>query len=119
MWQSSHRTVTDKPGQIRGLRVFAVYNPTAADLAKARELPRDACPRRHCWWWRSLSFDWDVEVRDGCTFVEARKPKGWRNADAQCKRCDPNSGCDQYEPREPHLYEDGFDDAYWNGPDPK
>jgi hypothetical protein len=94
-------------------RIFAVYSPTAEDLAKASLLPADACPRRYCWWWRSLSFDWNVIPAEGCTFLHAGKVAGWKNSDVACCRSDRQSVTDHFEPREPHLLEDGIDPARW------
>ena len=90
------------------IRLFEIVTPTAEDLARARELPLSACPRRYCWWWQSLSFDWDTPVAVGCRLQESAKPRGFRFPDVPCCRLDPASGVDQYEPREPHLVEDGF-----------
>ena len=90
------------------LRVFEAATPTAEDLDRARALSRSACPRRYCWWWPSLAFDWDPPVADGCRLRASPKPAGFRFPDVPCGRRGPASGVDQYEPREPHLEEDGF-----------
>ena len=89
-------------------RVFEPNEPTGDDLRRANELAAEDCPRRYCWWWQTLSFDWDVPVAQGCTFLKAIKPAGWRNIDVPCIRAQ-SSECDHYEPREPHLIEDGFE----------
>lgn len=33
--------------------------------------------------------------------------------DAPCMRCDSGSNVDQFEPREPHMLEDGVDGTAW------
>lgn len=91
------------------MRLFDVVIPTPDDLVRARELPLSACPRRYCRWWQSLAFDWGTPVAAGCRFRESAKPPGHPAPDTPCCRLDPASGEDQYEPREPHLEEDGFD----------
>jgi hypothetical protein len=65
-------------------------------------------PRRYCWWWQSLAFDWDTPIAAGCRLRESAKPPEFRLPEVPCCRLDPASGVDQYEPREPHLEEDGF-----------
>lgn len=92
---------------IRG--IFAAHQPDDDDLRKAAALPLNACPRRYCWWWRSLAFEWDIEPTDGCQFLCSKKPRGWKNVDRPCTRSGRTEGVDHYEPREPHLMEDGFD----------
>lgn len=101
------------PPQPRAIRVFRVYTPPEEDLNRARELAAGACPRRYCWWWHTLAFDWEMPVEKGCTFVRSQKPPGWLNPDMPCCRCAPSSDADQYEPREPHLIEDGIDGTPW------
>ncbi|MEO0631648.1 MAG: hypothetical protein AAFY46_13125, partial [Planctomycetota bacterium] len=49
-------------------RDFNVYDSSHNDKERAANLPLDACPRRYCWWWQSLGFDWDMPPREGCTF---------------------------------------------------
>jgi hypothetical protein len=99
-------------GRISGLRVLSPYTPSAEDLVCAQGLARNDCPRRYCWWWHSLAFDWETPIAQGCTFLIQTKPPGYRSPDVPCSRCMP-SGVDHYEPREPHLREDGFnEDAF-------
>ena len=86
--------------RVTGVRLFAVYSPTAEDLDRARSLPASACPRRYCWWWHSLSFTWDTEPVQGCTFATAEKPRGQRYPDEPCCRAVPSSRVDHYEPRD-------------------
>lgn len=82
--------------------------PDAQDILRAKALPPGACPRRYCWWWRSLGFEWGASAAEGCTFLTSEKPPDWPNADKPCVRADPASGTDHFEPREPHLIEDGL-----------
>jgi hypothetical protein len=83
--------------------------PTPEDIARARELPLTACPRRYCWWWKTLAFDWDTPAAAGCDYFATPKPAHWEDTNVPCSRCDPKSTVDHYEPREPHLEADGFD----------
>jgi hypothetical protein len=98
-------------------RLFVVATPSADDLLRAANIPANQCPRRYRWWWRSLSFEWDMTPLEGCTFLASPKPSGMAHADVPCCRCDPSSTVDQYEPREPHLLEDGFPVPRWYSPD--
>lgn len=95
------------------IRIFEGHSPSPEDIERARNLPKDSCPRRYCWWWRSLGFEWDVPVEVGCTFErerdEGRLIESWTIPEFPCCRKDRESPVDQYEPREPHLLEDGFD----------
>lgn len=100
----------------KGARLLESVTPTEQDLLRARALPLTACPRRYCWWWQSLGFDWDTPVADGCRLRESPKPAGFRFADVPCCRLDPASAVDHYEPREPHLEEDGFHRYRFCGP---
>lgn len=116
------------PDTIRLLRTWVEANPNPnyksktrrerhrENVALALKLHPSSCPRRYCWWWDTLSFDWSISVADGCTFITERDKgeKGavdmkWRNRDSPCCRCDPTSKADHYERREPHLMEDGID----------
>lgn len=99
---------------IRG--AFAVFRPHEDDLRRATALPLSACPRRYCWWWRSLAFEWDLDPRDGCQFLCSDKPTGWKDIDRPCRRSGATEGVDHYEPREPHLMEDGFDPRKFSAP---
>jgi hypothetical protein len=105
-------------GQRVGLRLFEAVTPTADDLARAQALLTTACPRRYCWWWQSLAFDWGNPVAVGCRLRESTKPPGYRFPGIPCCRLDPTSGVDQYEPREPHLEEDGFHRDHFLAPGP-
>lgn len=81
--------------------------PTPDDLARARALPTTACPRRFCWWWHSLTFDWKMSVAEGCTWLESEMAIE-TNDFTPCSRCETSAPRDHYEPREPHLMQDGF-----------
>jgi hypothetical protein len=99
-----------------GARLFSVVTPSPDDVARAAALPLTACPRRYCWWWQSLGFDWDTPVAAGCTFLASNKPPGWPDPQTPCCRAVPGSEADQHEPREPHLQDDGFDDRRFCAP---
>jgi hypothetical protein len=111
-------------GRAHGIRIFESYEASPEDKAKAAALPSDACPRRYCWWWKSLSFEWDASVTEGCQFRSgisewsAEDREKWPGSEHRCCRLDPDSPIDHYEPREPHLIEDGFEEGrFLNSPD--
>lgn len=89
-----------------------IWLPSESELDRARSLPKTECPRRYCWWWKTICFDWDLTPTEGCTFEKRRDQGGvdprWPDREFPCKRCVPGSKADHYEPREPHLLEDGF-----------
>lgn len=89
-------------------RLFLAVTPSAEDLRQAAKIPAEQCPRRYCWWWQSLAFDWESTPLQGCTFLAGDKPLNFSDPDVPCRRCDSSSTLDHYEPREPHLLEDGF-----------
>lgn len=95
---------------------FDCYDSTSKDISLAQALPWHECPRRYCWWWQSLSFDWNTSVVEGCRYVVSEHPPNNRFPTTPCVRCDPSSRIDQYEPREPHLVEDGFDEYGFTDP---
>jgi len=97
---------------IYNFKSFRPQKASAEDLEKAKQLPRSACPRRHCWWWHSLSFDWDLTPAQGCTYLQSEKPPTFMNQQVPCRRADPSSIVDHYEARDPA--EDGFSKDYWN-----
>lgn len=105
---------------VKNLRVLHPYVSSPDDLARARSIEPTACPRRYCWWWVSLGFEWELPVSEGCTFVAAsranRVDPDWPQRESPCRRSEPSSGADHYEPREPHLLEDGFDILHWKCP---
>jgi hypothetical protein len=99
-----------------GVKAFDIITPSPDDLARAADLPLTDCPRGYCWWWQSLGFDWDTPIGDGCTFMSSRKLPKWPSPDTPCCRAVTGSGADQYEPRNPHLLDDGFDDRRFSVP---
>ncbi len=101
-----------KPYRSRG-RYFEVVEVSDEDLKRASMIPNDACPRRYCWWWRTLSFDWGLTPAEGCTWPEAEKRPHWHYIDIPCKRSDPASEIDHFEPREPHIEADSIDASGW------
>jgi hypothetical protein len=103
----------------RELPLFAAP-PAVVDLAREK-LTRDQCPRRYCWFWHSLGFDWELKPEEGCgvpnehprdELLERRgaELEPWR----QCCRASGNpQHPDYYEPREPHLKADGWPEDYF------
>ena len=91
-----------------GTRILAPFVPTEEDIERARLLTDSSCPRRYCWWWRTLSFDWDTDVTQGCTFGSSEKPPDWPKSEQACCRLDVTSSADHFEPRDPHMIEDGI-----------
>ena len=102
-------------GRTKG-RLFAVVKPSPEDFVRAAKIPTHECPRRYCWWWRSLSFDWELTPLQGCTFLASPKSPNLKNVDVPCCRCEPSSTVDHYESREPHLLKDGFPIPRWHSP---
>lgn len=97
------------------MRFFTCYTASAEDLEKVKSLqPRD-CPRRYCWWWKSLQFEWNLPVAEGCTFLKEKKSVIWPHPDVPCRRADAASDIDHYQPREPHAEEDGVDYQFFLG----
>lgn len=90
-------------------RLYIGVTPSDTDLARARSLKDDACPRRYCWWWRGLSFEWEIAPSNGCMFLTAPKPKYSKGSKTPCCRSDVHSHMDHYEPREPDIIEDGME----------
>jgi len=106
-----------------GLRLYQSVTPSPAELQQARErLTRESCPRRYCWYWHTLSFDWDVSPEQGCKVGERQIHRlllERRTGEAlppwqQCCRAsgDPEHP-DYYEPREPHLEADGWPEDFF------
>jgi hypothetical protein len=98
------------------IHLFACPSPTELEQARER-LARESCPRRYCWYWRTLSFDWDLNPGQGCEVAERHfarlqleRRQGvefqpWQ----QCCRASGNpQHPDLYEPNEPHLEADGW-----------
>ncbi len=86
------------------------HDPSDKDISLAQALPWYECPRRYCWYWQTLSFDWDTPVSQGCRYLRAEHSTNALSPNSACVRSDPSSCIDQYEPREPHLLEDGLDE---------
>jgi hypothetical protein len=106
-------------GKRRALPLFAAP-PADVEMARAR-LTREQCPRRYCWYWHSLSFDWDTKPEDGCGVAnehvnDARLVRQgaevgrWRKC---CRATGNPQQPDYYEPREPHLNADGWPHDYF------
>jgi hypothetical protein len=101
-----------------GGKIHLSVTPSPAELQLARErLTRELCPRRYCWYWRTLAFDWDVSPEQGCEVAERhihrlllerqnlQSVPAWQ----QCCRASGNAQhADYYEPREPHLEAGGW-----------
>jgi hypothetical protein len=101
-----------------GARLHLTVTPTPADLELAKtRLTRSVCPRRYCWYWHTLGFDWEISPEEGCEVAERhiyRLLLEQRQGEArpswqQCCRATGNpQHADYYEPREPHLAADGW-----------
>ena len=89
-------------------RYFRSVTSSPDDLDCARRLPLGV-PKRYCWWWKTLSFDWELSVAAGCDYLARPKPSHWKNIEVPCCRMEAASGADHYEPREPHLEADRFE----------
>lgn len=94
-------------------RVLEVVTITEEDLEKAARIPPGDCPRRYCWWWMSLSFEWNLTPREGCTFLKAKHPPRAKYTDTPCCRADSSSAIDHFECREPQIEADGVDPTGW------
>lgn len=106
-------------GSGESLPQYLQYLPSKRTLSLALAQDRTACPRRHCWWWRSLHFEWNIDVSVGCDFDERGVRVEWPNHESPCRRKDPLSAVDHFEPREPHMMEDGFPLDYWTPGPPR
>ena len=98
---------------IRNVRAFEIPEISDKDLDKASQIPANECPRRYCWWWHTLSFDWEIEPSDGCLWMQADKPSSWHFKDVPCCRADTESKIDHFETRGPHIEGDGIDPSRW------
>jgi hypothetical protein len=94
-------------------RFFVEVPSTEEDLVRASAIPADGCPRRYCWWWISLGFEWNLTPSEGCTFLKTKFPSCVRFTDVPCCRSDPSSPIDHFETREPHLDRDEVDPSRW------
>lgn len=107
-----------------GLRLHLSVTPSPAELELARErLKRESCPRRYCWYWHTLGFDWKLSAEQGCEVAERHfhrlvleQKTGHSLAPwQQCCRATQNTQHkDYYEPREPHLEADGWPQDFFN-----
>lgn len=94
-------------------RVLEVVEVTPGDLERASLLSAADCPRRYCWWWRSLGFEWETSPAEGCVWLLSDKPEHWHFKDIPCCRCDSTSKIDQFEPRNRNIEIDGIDASKW------
>jgi hypothetical protein len=106
-----------------GARIHLSVVPSPAELEQAQEwLTRASCPRRYCWYWHTLAFDWGLSPEQGCEVGERHITRlllqqgqsepvpVWQ----QCCRASGNpQHADYYEPREPHLKADGWPEDYF------
>lgn len=86
------------------------------DLERARRTlkPTD-CPRRYCWYWRTLSFEFDIPIIVGCELKDKYPWAAHPDSPLECSRVDGRRELpDYYEPREPHLREDGCPENYFS-----
>lgn len=102
----------------RSLHTGRMYHPTASERARAHEMRPEECPRRYCWWWESMEFEWDKAPRDGCRLSLFLKTPGvFRGTpqivDTPCCRAEPTSNVDHMELRNSTLWDDGFDTMAW------
>ena len=71
------------------------------------------CPRRYCWYWSTLEFDWELTPKEGCSLPLQTKPAGYLDPDQPCRRAVPGSPADHYEPNDRELEEDKIDPHDW------
>jgi hypothetical protein len=105
--------MSDSESQRSARSKVRVALPTAADIERAKSLPADACPRRYCFWWGPMLFEWDLSPQDGCTFLHRGKPPGWLLPNTPCCRSDSSSPIDHYEINDPAIESDGIDASRW------
>jgi hypothetical protein len=98
----------------QSIRLFAAPLPL---VEEARErLTRESCPRRYCWYWDTLGFDWELSAEQGCRVADEHPGddllvragatvQPWRRC---CRATGNPQHRDFYEPREPHLEADGW-----------
>lgn len=93
------------------------------ELKQARErLTRELCPRRYCWYWHTLAFDWELSPAEGCkvadqhithlllTQAQGESLPAWQVC---CRASGNPQHADYYEPREPLLETDGWPKDYF------
>jgi len=92
--------------------------PTEEDLQRVDEMNPCDCPRRYCWHWKTQSLEWDMPVSACCqAHFRGVNHKGDpipAMHDTPCKRLDPSSPKDHFEPREPAMLEDGIPEGRWD-----
>ncbi len=58
---------TSRMSEPLGGRIHLSLVPSPIELKQARErLSRESCPRRYCWYWHMLAFDWELSPAEGC-----------------------------------------------------
>src|SRR5262245_13573034 len=106
-----------------GGRIHLAVVPSPAELEEARKrLTREACPRRYCWYWHSLGFDWTLSPEQGCEvaeghihrlLLERRQEESIQPWQRCCRASGNQQHPDYYEPREPHLEADGWPEDFF------
>src|SRR5262249_55203832 len=107
-----------------GGKLHLVVVPSPSELEQARErLTRESCPRRYCWFWHTLAFDWDLSPEQGCEVAERNIHRlllqhqsgepvpAWQHC---CRASGNAQHPDYYEPREPHLEADGWPEDFFS-----
>jgi hypothetical protein len=107
-----------------GLVVLPHVNPSPAEVERARsQLSRQSCPRRYCWYWHTLSFDWHLKPEEGCEVgsrhihrlvLEGKQGQAVPEWQQCCRATGNPQHADYYEPREPVLREDGWPEDYFH-----
>ena len=99
----------------RSLAMFAAP-PEMVEEARTK-LTRECCPRRYCWYWHSLGFDWDMSTEQGCEVEEQTRAISAEQSIPPWRFCCRATGNpqhpDSYEPREPHLLADGWTEDHF------
>ena len=92
------------------MKVFYEYDPTENELKKAKKFKKTDCPRRYCWFWHSLRFDFELPIDKGCNLANEFPFNVLCKEPIFCRRRTGNiSDKDLYERREPYLMKDGFE----------
>ena len=88
----------------REVRKFFTPSP-AAELSEAhRLLHREDCPRRYCWWWHSLQFDFHLAPSEGRELAERWPRKYVKGGPICCRASHGAKHKDHYEPRAAFAY---------------
>lgn len=92
--------------------------PTEEELECVDEMASCVCPRRYCWHWNWINHAWDKSIAEGCGANRTGTNIHGRRIDPShttpCKRLDPSSTKDHFEPREPSMIEDGIPEGRWD-----